>query len=439
MPAAGEGVARLPSWSPAQAQLELVRLCLLWLTGLSGSIVLVEPSPYEVLSLATLVVFMASGLTLRAPLVPLIALLFLINLGFTIALFPVLERERTVQWVAVSWYLAVTCVFFAAMLAVNTRRRLEVLLSGCLAGAVLASVAAIGGYFELFGGLSGLFVRHARAQGTFNDPNVLGAFLCVPALIALQRTLMGRGISRVAHAALLLLICAALLLSFSRGAWGNFAFSGALLLFLMFLTARSAIERLRVVMTAGAGVVLLVVFLIALLSIDAVGDLFRQRANLEQSYDLGPMGRFGRHVRGFMLALDHPLGIGPLQFGRYFPEDAHNSYLNAFVSGGWLAGFSYLALIGATLVAATRQVLAPTPWRPTMLVVYAGFVGTAAESLIIDSDHWRHYALLIGVMWGLTLASAAYRRSAGADKPSNTQALRDAPSPRTGSASCVGA
>ena len=31
-----------------------------------------------------------------------------------------------------------------------------------------------------------------RARGTFNDPNVLGAFLVLPALIAFQRVLTGR-------------------------------------------------------------------------------------------------------------------------------------------------------------------------------------------------------------------------------------------------------
>ena len=38
-------------------------------------------------------------------------------------------------------------------------------------------------------------------------------------------------------------------------------------------------------------------------------------------------------------------------------------------------------------------------------------VGAAAESVIIDSDHWRHYFLLLGVLWGLMAASVAYRGS----------------------------
>ena len=34
----------------------------------------------------------------------------------------------------------------------------------------------------------------------------------------------------------------------------------------------------------------------------------------------------------------------------------------------------------------------------------------AAEGAIIDSDHWRHYYLVLGVLWGLMAASRAYLR-----------------------------
>ena len=45
--------------------------------------------------------------------------------------------------------------------------------------------------------------------------------------------------------------------------------------------------------------------------------------------------------------------------------------------------------------------LVATPWRATYHAVYAAYLGMVAESLIIDSDHWRHYFLILGVLWGL--------------------------------------
>ena len=75
-----------------------------------------------------------------------------------------------------------------------------------------------------------------------------------------------------------------------------------------------------------------------LLSFDSIASLFKERASFNQPYDSGRFGRFGRHILGAGMALDYPVGIGPLQFRRFFPEDTHNSFLNAFMSGGWISG-----------------------------------------------------------------------------------------------------
>ncbi len=61
-----------------------------------------------------------------------------------------------------------------------------------------------------------------------------------------------------------------------------------------------------------------------------------------------------------------------------------------------------------TLVLGFRFVFVATPWQPLYLAAYCTFAGTFAESLIIDSDHWRHYFLLLGVLWGLIIASRPY-------------------------------
>ena len=108
------------------------------------------------------------------------------------------------------------------------------------------------------------------------------------------------------------------------------------------------------------------------------------------------------------MALDLPFGIGPLQFNRFFPEDPHNSYLNAFMSGGWLSGLCYPTLVMLTLLHGLRCVFVNTPWRPLTIAVYAAFVGAAGESLIIDTDHWRHYFLLLGLLWGLIVATRVH-------------------------------
>ena len=385
---------------------ERLRSLLLWLIGFSGAFVFIEPSPYEYIGVITIVLFAATGLSLRPALAPLVLLLIFLNVGYAISVVQVSDQSKPVIWVFISAFLAATAIFYAAMLGNNTQRRLELLMRGYLAAALVASLAAVAGYFHLLGGRLDMFVLYDRARGTFNDPNVLGAFLVLPGLLLLQRMLAGRRLIR--STLMLLLMLAALLLSFSRGAWGQFAFAAALMMALTFVTSRSSGERLRILVVAVLGLVAVVVFVAALLSIPQVADLFKERATLEQSYDVGRFGRFGRYLLGADLALEHPLGIGPLQFARYFTEDAHNTFLNAFMSGGWLTGFAYLTLSVVTVAMATRFVFVRTPWQPIYHAVYAAYVGTVAESAIIDIDHWRHYFLILGVLWGLMAASRPY-------------------------------
>ena len=49
-----------------------------------------------------------------------------------------------------------------------------------------------------------------------------------------------------------------------------------------------------------------------------------------------------------------------------------------------------------------------TPWQPTTIAVFAAYFGVVTESFIIDTDHWRHTFLLLGVMWGLIAATRSY-------------------------------
>src|SRR5262249_40106240 len=123
--------------------------------------------------------------------------------------------------------------------------------------------------------------------------------------------------------------------------------------------------------------------------------------SLVQHYDTGEQGRFGRHLLGALMILDYPLGIGPLQFSKYLPEDPHNSFLDAFMAGGWLGGVTWLVLMLLTLVVGLRYALRATPWQMTYIAIFATYVGAFGESYIIDVQHWRHYYLILGLLWGL--------------------------------------
>lgn len=406
--------ASQPAAAPGVAALQRA---LLWIVGASSAIVFIEPSPYELLTLASATIFIATGVRLRLALIPLLLLLFLMNLGYSISAIPLLGEPAVATWIATSWYMAVTAAFFALVCAEDTAARLDMLRRGLVVGGVVAALAGVAGYFHLAPGGYDLFTLYGRARGTFKDPNVLGAYMILPALFALQNVVTARLATALRGAFALGVIALAILLAFSRAAWGGLILTAAFMLALMVLTSRTRGERSRIIVMTVTAALAAVLLTAVLLSFDSISEMFRQRASFDQSYDEGRFGRFGRHILGAAMALDLPFGIGPLQFHNYFPEDTHNSYLNAFMSGGWLAGICYPTLVFTTVILGFRHIFVRVPWQRTYLAIFAAFLGTVGESFIIDTDHWRHFFMMLGAMWGMFIAAQTAKTPSAAVPP----------------------
>jgi hypothetical protein len=400
-----------PSSVTSAPRVVALQRALVWLVGASGAIVFIEPSPYELITLTASVIFVATGLRLRLVFMPLLLLLVLLNIGYTIGAIPFLQQPEVANWIATSWYMAVTVVFFAMLVSDDTAARLDMLRRGLIVGAMIASVAGIAGYLNLIPGGHDLLTLYERARGTFKDPNVLGAFLILPALFALQSVVTDTFRKSFRSTIALGIMTLAILLAFSRAAWGGLALTAGFMLALMVLTSPSRAQRSRIIVMAVVAVIIVVMLIAVLLSFDSISEMFKQRASFDQSYDEGRFGRFGRHILGADMALDLPFGIGPLQFHNYFPEDTHNSYLNAFMSGGWLAGICYPALVFITVIMGFRHIFVPVPWQRAYLAIFAAFLGTVGESFVIDTDHWRHFWMMLGAMWGMFAAAQRYQAS----------------------------
>ena len=382
---------------------------LVWLVGASVAIVFIEPSPYEFVTLLAATLFFATGLRLRLVFMPLLFLIVTLNVGYSIGAIPLYGDSIVFSWIATSWYMAFTVIFLAMVVSEDTAARLDMLRGGLVVGAMVASLAAIAGYFNLVPGGHDLLTLYERARGTFKDPNVLGAFLILPALFVLQNVVTARFGKALGSAIAFAIMSLAILLAFSRAAWGGLILTSAFMLALMVLTSPSRGERSRIVIIAVIAVLAAALLLAVLLSFDSVAEMFHQRASLEQSYDEGRFGRFGRHILGAQMALDLPFGIGPLQFHNYFPEDTHNSYLNAFMSGGWLSGVCYPALVLVTVILGFRHIFVRVPWQRAYLAIFSAFLGTVGENFVIDTDHWRHFWMMLGAMWGMFAAAQPYK------------------------------
>src|SRR5260370_13307813 len=95
-------------------------------------------------------------------------------------------KPEVANWIARCWYMAVTVIFFAMVVSEDTAARVDMLRRGLIVGALIAATSGIAGYFNLVPGGHDLLTLYERARGTFKDPNVLGAFLILPALFVLQ-------------------------------------------------------------------------------------------------------------------------------------------------------------------------------------------------------------------------------------------------------------
>lgn len=364
---------------------------------LSGFVIR-EPAPYELYMAGLIAVWSLFGLRISRAITPLVVLLVTFNIGGMISMAQMSDLMSTPLYLAVSLFLAFTSIFFAAVTEADPKLYRVIFLAWVIS-AVVTSLLGILGYFGAVPGAE-MFTKFGRAAGAFQDPNVFGPFLTLPGIYLLYRLLTGSFAKMPYYAVPLLIVTGGIFLSFSRGAWGLFGASAILLTGFLFLQSNSGMFRLRIVVMSVAALALLTVALLVVLQIPSIAELFTTRAQLVQDYDGARLGRFARYGIGFMLATEKPFGIGPLVFGQIYGEDTHNIWLKALMDYGWLGFASYLLLIVWTVAAGFRILLRDRPWQPYLLTSYVVFLGHIALGSVIDTDHWRHFYLLLGLIWG---------------------------------------
>lgn len=374
---------------------------------LSG-FVISEPAPYEVFMAALIGLWAIVGLRISRGVAPLLILLLLFNLGGMLSLTVMDDLADGPMYIAVSTFLALSCVFFAAIVEARPAR-LDLIFRAWVASALITSILGILGYFHAFPG-SEVFTLYDRAKGAFQDPNVFGPFLVAPSLYLVHGLLAGRLAGAPLKVAGVLILALGLFLSFSRAAWALYLFSVMALVFVMLLKERTGAFRLKILVLSLLAAVILVLALVVALQSDKVSDLFSNRTQLVQDYDGGHLGRFERHRIGFLMAMEKPLGIGPMVFSTIFPEDEHNIWLKSLTTYGWLGFSCYFALIVWTLCAGFKALLRNRPWQPYLMIAYICVVGHTAIGFVIDTDHWRHAYLQIGIVWGCLALERRYNR-----------------------------
>jgi O-antigen ligase len=375
---------------------------------LSG-FVIDEPAPYDLYMATLMVVWGLFGLRISRGIAPLVALLIVFDIGGLIAMTQMAELYRTPFYLAVSFFLSFTAIFYASV--TESRPDLYPLIfAAWVAGAVVTALLGIAGYFNAFPGAE-MFTRYSRAMGAFQDPNVFGPFLALPAVYLLHRILTGPPRNLLLFALPLLILVIGIFLSFSRGAWGVLVASFIMLTAVLYLQSSSGRFRLKLTVMVILAVAIVTLSVLAILQVPGMAEFFQSRAQLEQDYDAGQFGRFARYGYGIVMALEHPLGIGALNFGRIFGEDTHDIWLKALLDYSWLGFAAFTALVLWTLAAGFRILFRNRPWQPYLLCAYVVFISHIGLGTIIDIDHWRHVYMLIGLIWGAIGLERRHQRS----------------------------
>jgi O-antigen ligase len=363
--------------------------------GLIG-IQAIEPSPADAVFGIAIAVAAVTGRfdATRVPLTVFATLGALLVLNL-ISMVGAIDPVRAAYFFAITLYLAIFSIWMTGYLSSDGRARLVAV--GYL---VAAAGSAVIGVLALFlaPGSEQLVYGGARARALFDDANVFGPFM-VPILLILLHEILAPRLFRWRRSilmALVLLLAAAIVFSYSRAAWLNTAIA-IVVLFGALSVQRGGSRRL-----VPLALILLLTVVVGSFLVSASGseEFLSQRATL-QTYDVE---RFDAQEAGIKLAERNPLGIGPGQFEPVVQISAHSTFVRVFAEQGILGLVTFVALVGSTLVLALRNtVLGRDTFGIAAAALLAAWCGLLVNSFFVDTVHWRHLWLVAAMIWAAAL------------------------------------
>lgn len=368
------------------------------------SVVRWEPAPVD---LAVLTLVMALGLNfLRSPVqfrtsVPLL-LLWLVILLVQLAS---IGRSEDMGVSLRHWLI--TCLmgsFFwiGYYVGQNERYAFVALRSFCIGAAVFSSIALLA-FFRFIPGFGIVAYTGIRLQGFFKDPNVFAPSSMAALVVALDWVLHGRitemsRLRSLAHYSMVLILGASIVFAASRASYG-----GALVTVVVYLAFfLQGARRLRGrALRATVGLLVLAPVLLRL-----IPNNFR--SFVESRFSQNPESDNRFHVQQMALERvgEFPLlGHGPLSTTLNFGVGTHNLFVLQIYEYGLVGLILMLTICIPPLVWSMRWVTRATnPMVSRLAMIYTAVLcGQFANSMFIDSIHWRHLWFFVGAAWALPM------------------------------------
>lgn len=291
--------------------------------------------------------------------------------------------------------ITIYCIGIAyfVKLYVATSHDMGRLVGGYVFGALLAMGLVILDLVGIFP--DEIVIQQGRSRGLTKDPNVFAPAL-IPVLLILideaWRPFFTRRLPRLLIYGAGALVVLGIFTSFSRAAWANTVLTLALYgaFNLRYLSTRQRMTVLRWIAATGLGIVVF-------MSLAGLGQFFAQRANVLQDYD---SERFAAQRTATELGLLHPIGIGPGMSHAGDLMAPHSVYLRTWAETGALSLIVFLMLMLAFILPYhDRSLIDSRVFGVSASVLVATSVGQMVNGLVIDTLHWRHFWLLMGMVW----------------------------------------
>lgn len=386
--------------------LQSLSFTLILLSLATGFLVVIEPAPTDLffaLGVGVLLLVGVSRIYVPSDLNAVYGLLFAYVVLSALSLFQANVFLFGLRYLLITLYLMVippVMVHFSVLMGRIAADRMQLAFT---VGATLSAIIGLLALMKLAPGPVTLYFKAddgLRLSPLFKDPNVFGPYMSAAGLLLVSRMCCPDAKHRLAGFALAGFILLMMFLAFSRGAWINSAIAGTVFVMGMLIFGRSWKQiKWVLVLLLFAGVVVLGAgpFLLDELGLT---DFLADRARL-QGYD---SHRFENWSNAYQVIKIDPLGIGPGHYvGRNdFAQSAfdlatHNLYLKVAVENGWLGFFSFFGAIGSLLVILFVSLFRPDARLPIRMMLFAIILGQLANSLVVDSLHWRHLFVVLGL------------------------------------------
>lgn len=299
--------------------------------------------------------------------------------------------------------MAAELLFGAAIVTVcRTRRDVRLVAAGLVAVVAVVGLSTVGGAGRVSTELGGSVVS-GRAEGIFSEPNQLGSFSALGALVGLGlalgvRTRRARMLAAVGAAGAIV----GMLLSFSRGAWIGFGM-GVIVLVVQVPSARR-------MLAVGSAVLFVFAGTYGALrpqspEVTVVGQRFKSLTGEKNPYDDRPaVWAEARREIAVDPLTGHGLGNFPLVAQRStsrshtsFPPHAHNLLLNFGAETG-VPGMALILGFGAHLALLTRRAVRRMRAAGRMRDA-AVLAGLAAAALSVFGQGFVDYVLWSSVVF----------------------------------------